>query len=135
MLYILHIERGAGLIAPRKPDNRSGSNMRGTHRRKYAVSNQVTVTVAIDLKPEHADSFFDGWLPQLQEQTLAFEGVRSARAVRRESRVLFIDIFDSVEAARKYFDWREKSGDLNKLGELLVSPPQVEFWPISRDPR
>jgi len=101
------------------------------------MSKEITVTVAIDLKPEHADSFFDEWLPQLQKQTIAFQGVRSARAVRQElhpTKVLFIDVFESAEAAQDYFQWREKSGDLTKLAEILASPPQIDFWPISREP-
>ncbi len=101
------------------------------------MSKEITVTVAIDLKPEHADSFFDDWLPELQKQTIAFQGVRSVRAVRQEShstKVLFIDIFESAEAAQNYFQWRETSGDLNKLAQILASPPQIDFWPISREP-
>lgn len=101
------------------------------------MSQEVTVTVAIELKPEHADSFFDDWLPELQKQTVAFQGVRSVRAVRQASqptKVLFIDIFESAESAQNYFQWRESNGDLKKLAEILASPPVIDFWPISREP-
>ncbi len=97
----------------------------------------ITVTVAVNLKPEFADSFFDEWLPELQKETALFEGVRSVRALRQlaePTKVMFVDIFDSLESAQKYFAWRESSGALKQLGELLVGPPQVEFWPISREP-
>lgn len=101
------------------------------------MSKEITVTVALNLKPAHADSFFNDWLPELQKQTIAFQGVRAARALRQESeptKVLFIDVFETAEAAQNYFHWREQSGDLKKLAEILTSPPKIDFWPISREP-
>ncbi len=100
------------------------------------MSNGVTVTVSIELKPKHVDSFFNEMLPQLQKRTIVFPGVRAARAVRQEAqpnKVLFIDIFETVVAVDAYFRWREERGDLEMLSELLSSPPRIEVWPLSSE--
>lgn len=99
------------------------------------MSEPITVTVTIDLKPEQADGFFNELLPQLQKQTIAFAGVRSAQALRQvaePTKVMFIDEFESTEAADAYFAWRAENGDLEKLNELLAAPPRIEVWPLKR---
>lgn len=101
------------------------------------MTSGVTVTVEINLKPEEADAFCDTMLPQLQKQTQAFAGVRSVRAVRQAAeptRVLFIDVFDTVEASDAYFKWRGETGDLDLLGSLVSEPPRISVWPTAIDP-
>lgn len=98
------------------------------------MTSGVTVTVEINLKPEKADDFCATMLPALQEQTRAFAGVRSARAVRQAAeptRVLFIDVFETVEASDAYFKWRAETGDLDMLGELVSEPPRISVWPTA----
>ena len=96
----------------------------------------ITVTVKCDLKAESADSFFNEMLPELQKQTRAFKGVRSVRAVRQSddpTKMMFIDIFDTVDDVHAYFKWRGERGDLDLLGTLVSQPPQIEIWPISQE--
>ena len=97
------------------------------------MENDVTVTVSLKLKSDEADRFCNVMLPELQKQTRAFKGVRSARAVRHAehpTRVLFIDVFGSKADVGAYFDWRKSTGDLDLLATLLDEPPVIEVWPI-----
>jgi len=96
----------------------------------------VTVTVSIDLKPKEADAFCRDQIPHLLKQTRNFSGVRSARVVRQAddpTKVLFIDIFDTVEASVRYFEWWDGTGDLGRLAKLLSEPPRIEMWPLVID--
>jgi len=96
------------------------------------MSDEVTVTVSINLKPDIADNFCDVMLPGLQKQTRAFEGVMSARAVRKSeqpTKVLLIDVFASQQQADAYFAWRSSTGDLDLLASLVIEPPAIDFWP------
>ncbi len=98
------------------------------------MENDVTVTVSIVLKSEEADRFCNVMLPELQKQTRAFHGVRSARAVRQEdkpNKVLFIDVFASLQDADAYFSWRKSTGDLDVLAGLVAEPPLIEVWPLT----
>jgi len=102
--------------------------------KERAMNSGVTVTVSLDFKPELADSFFNETLPELQKQTIAFEGVREVRAVRQAAdpaKILFIDIFETQQAADKYFSWRGDRGDLKWLATLLAAPPKIEIWPFA----
>ncbi len=97
------------------------------------METDVTVTVSLNLKAEKADHFCNIMLPELQKQTRAFKGVKSARAVRqadRPTRLLFIDIFASQRDADAYFEWRRSTGDLDLLATLVSEPPLIEVWPL-----
>jgi len=63
----------------------------------------------------------------------AFDGVKSARAVRQAenpTRLLFIDVFASRKDADAYFQWRRSTGDLDLLATLVSEPPVIEVWPL-----
>jgi len=97
------------------------------------MENDVTVTVSLNLKPDEADNFCNVMLPELQKQTRAFDGVKSARAVRQSenpTRLLFIDVFASRKDADAYFEWRRSTGDLDLLATLVSEPPVIEVWTV-----
>jgi hypothetical protein len=95
------------------------------------MEQDVTVTVSLRLKPEEADKFCSVMLPELQKQTRAFKGVKSATAVRQAdpTRLLFIDVFASEKDVGTYFEWRKSTGDLDLLASLVSEPPLIEVWP------
>ncbi len=97
------------------------------------MDKDVTVTVSLNLKAEEIENFCNIMVPELLKQTRAFQGVKSARAVRQTenpTRLLFVDIFASQKDVDAYFAWRSSTGDLNLLATLVSEPPLIEVWPV-----
>jgi quinol monooxygenase YgiN len=45
--------------------------------------------------------------------------------------IILIQGWDSRTAQQQYIQWRQETGALNELLELLTEPPTVEFWHLS----
>ncbi|MGI4748426.1 MAG: putative quinol monooxygenase [Janthinobacterium lividum] len=101
------------------------------------MSPTVTVTVAIDVRPESLETIVT-MIPELLAEMLTRPGALSSRALQNPAdptKLLFVDEFESVEAATSYFAWRGDRGDVDRMGLLLSAPPKVDVWPISILPR
>jgi quinol monooxygenase YgiN len=97
------------------------------------MSNTVTVTVAMAVKPEAVATML-GMIPGLLTGMLERPGVLGGRALQNPAeptKLLFIDEFETVEASEAYFKWRTERGDIDRLGALLTAPPQVQVWPAN----
>jgi quinol monooxygenase YgiN len=69
--------------------------------------------------------------PGYRQRREAFPGVRSVTALRKQdafAEALFVNVFESAEAAETYFAWRRSTGALEQLQTLLEGPPRLDFW-------
>lgn len=90
----------------------------------------VTVTFELRVKTEALAGFL-AVLPDMLKETAEFEGFRSIRIVQNKddpARVLFIELWDSEEAYRKYIDFRTRRGDMDNLAQQ-VNATEVNVWP------
>lgn len=90
----------------------------------------VTVTFELHLKPEAVAGFLEV-IPHMIKETAAFEGFRSIRIVQNKddpARVLFVELWDSEDAYRKYIAFRTQRGDMDNLAQL-VSSTEMNVWP------
>ena len=97
------------------------------------MTDSVTVTVSMTVKPDAVATML-GMIPGLLSGMLEQPGVLGGRALQNPAeptKLLFIDEFETVEASEAYFKWRAERGDLDRLGALLIAPPQVQVWPAS----
>jgi quinol monooxygenase YgiN len=98
--------------------------------------NDVTVTISMSVKPDKLETLLS-MIPDLLKETIARPGVLSARALRNPDeslKLMFLDVFASVEASNAYFGWRRDRGDLDRLVSMLSEPPRIDVWPVSIDP-
>lgn len=90
----------------------------------------VFVTLDIELKPEAADAFCDGF-QQMLEDTVKFRGFRYIRVVRHTenpNRVFLFEEWDSVADYETYIAFRTERGDMDMLGQIAVSS-KLDYWP------
>jgi quinol monooxygenase YgiN len=95
------------------------------------MSNAVTITLVMDLKPETAAGFCAG-LPEMLKDTKKFPGFRNIRILKNKAnanQIIFIEEWNSEEDYGKYIAWRTERGDMNAMGTLLAGPPKMEVWP------
>jgi len=100
------------------------------------MANDVTVTVSMSVKPDKLETMLS-MIPDGLKETLGRPGVTSVRALRTPDeplRLMFLNVFASVEASNAYVGWRRESGDFDQLVSMLSEPPRVEVWPVSIDP-
>jgi len=96
----------------------------------------VKVTVFLSVKSDQVSPLL-AMIPGLQNETLSRPGVRSTETLQNPAtptKLLFIDEFDSVEAAEAYLQWRPQRGDPEELGALLAEAPRIEVWSVSLAP-
>ena len=101
------------------------------------MAQNITVTVSLSIKLGMVDTFLT-MLPDLQTETMTRPGVVSVRALynpERPTKLVFLDVFESVAASEGYFRWRGERGDLDKLEAMLTEPPKIETWPVSMAPK
>ena len=95
------------------------------------MADPVTITLLMNLKPEAADGFCKG-LPEMLKDTKKFKGFRNIKIVKHKTnanQIIFIEEWDSEEDYGVYIKWRTDRGDMNMMGQLLASPPQMEGGP------
>jgi len=100
------------------------------------MANDVTVTISMSVKPDQLETLLS-MIPDLLKETLSRPGVISVRALRNPDeslRLMFLDVFASIEASNAYFGWRRDRGDLDRLVSMLSEPPRIEVWPVSIGP-
>ena len=97
------------------------------------MSATTTVTVTMHVKPGSLATMIEA-IPELLAGMLLRPGAIATRALQNPTdptKLLFIDEFESLEAATAYFGWRADRGDVDRMGRLLTAPPQVDIWPVS----
>jgi len=90
----------------------------------------VTITFELRMKPEALAGFLEA-LPRLINETAAFEGFRTIRIVQHgedPTRILFVELWDTEEAYRKYIAFRNARGDMDSVAALAHSMT-VNIWP------
>lgn len=95
------------------------------------MSEGVTITMGMTLRPEAVEGFISSLTVMLQD-TAKQPGFRSIRVVRHAedpNRLLFVEAWDSAEAYQAYIAWRTKRGDMDAVAQILAAPPQLDIWP------
>jgi quinol monooxygenase YgiN len=95
------------------------------------MSNPVTITLLLDVKPEAVGPLCDG-LPEMLKDTKKFKGCRSVRILRHKSnpnQIIFVEEWDTEEDYHKYIAWRTERGDMDNFGKALNAPPKMDVWP------
>jgi quinol monooxygenase YgiN len=94
------------------------------------MTQDVTVTFEITLKPEAAEGFGRMGGEGLQA-TRDFPGCREVRIVRHKEdscRFLFIERWESEEAYRSYIAWRTERGEFQGL-QAMATRIETDIWP------
>ncbi|WP_157219416.1 putative quinol monooxygenase [Flavisphingomonas formosensis] len=92
------------------------------------MTDKVTVTLGLTLKPGAVDAFCAS-LPEAIKETATRPGFGSIRIVRDETRVLFIETWDSEAAYDAYIAWRTETGMMDMMAQILAEPPEKTVWP------
>jgi quinol monooxygenase YgiN len=94
------------------------------------MTDGVTITLEMTLKPDAIDAFCAG-MPEAIKATAARSGFRDIRIVRHatEPRVLFIETWDSEADYDAYIAWRQSTGMMDAVAEIVVAPPRKDVWP------
>jgi quinol monooxygenase YgiN len=95
------------------------------------MSDGVTITMAITLKPEAVEPFCSG-MPEMLKDTVKFAGFRDIRVVRNKenpNQVLLIENWDSEDAYKAYIKWRTERGDMDAMAGAVAAPPKLDVWP------
>ena len=92
------------------------------------MTEMVTVTLGLTLKPEAVDAFCAN-LPATIGETAAFPGFGSIRIVRDGAKLLFIETWESEAAYDAYIAWRTETGMMDAMGQILAGPPEKAVWP------
>lgn len=94
------------------------------------MTDGVTVTFEITLKPEAAEGFSRMGEEGL-EATRAFPGCRGVRIVRHQDdpcRFLFVELWDSEADYRSYIAWRTERGEFQGL-QVMATRTETNIWP------
>lgn len=92
------------------------------------MTDKVTVTLGLTLKPEAVDAFCAS-LPEAIKETATRPGFGSIRIVRDGTRVLFIETWDSEADYDAYIAWRTETGMMDMMAQILAAPPEKSIWP------
>lgn len=66
--------------------------------------------------------------------TRAYDGNQGLELVRDQDapeKFIAYEKWDSRAHYEKYFNWRQESGTLAKIGELLAGPPSIRYFEIT----
>ncbi|SFR96534.1 putative quinol monooxygenase [Sphingomonas jatrophae] len=92
------------------------------------MSQGVTITLVLPLKPEAVDGFCSGMAEAIKE-TAKRPGFGSIRVVREGAKVALIETWESEAAYDAYIAWRTESGSMDTLAQALAGPPEKTVWP------
>ena len=94
------------------------------------MTDGVTITLELTLKPEAIDAFCAG-LPEAINATATRKGFRDIRIVRHahEPRVIFLETWDSEADYDAYIAWRQSTGMMDAMAQIIAAPPRKEVWP------
>jgi quinol monooxygenase YgiN len=93
----------------------------------------VKVTLSLKVKPEIVEGFCAA-LPDKITETTQRPGFRDLCIVRHATdptAVMFIETWDSEQAYHDYIQWRTERGEMERLTAISMSPPQLDFWPVT----
>lgn len=89
----------------------------------------VLVQIELNAKPECVEEIattLKGVFPETRE----FDGCLGLTAYLNDNgyTYIFVEEWESKEHFQKYFAWRDETGVLAALGELLQGPPDVRYF-------
>lgn len=88
------------------------------------------VTVVIEGTVKNNEEF-DALMRNILADTRAYdgcEGVTVQRNLDQPSQTMLIEHWQSRGHYEQYLKWREETGVLGKIGELLEGPPSIRFF-------
>ncbi|MEM7193822.1 MAG: antibiotic biosynthesis monooxygenase [Pseudomonadota bacterium] len=92
----------------------------------------IGVILDLSVKEERIDEFIS-MMKQILPETRAYEGCHEFNIwidQMNEGRVLLNEIWDSQEKHQAYLGWREETGVLQKLIDMLNAPPEPMYFKI-----
>ena len=93
----------------------------------------VLVTLEANLKGDDEFAKFEQMGRDLLPDTRAYEGCEGITIHRNmddPTNVVLVEHWTSREHYEKYLAWRDETGVLAQLGELLTGPPNIRFYDI-----
>ena len=95
------------------------------------MNDGVTITLELTLKPEAIDAFCAGMRDAIKD-TATRQGFRDIRIVRHahEPRVLFVETWDSEADYDAYIAWRQSTGAMDAMAQIIAAPPRKDVWPV-----
>jgi quinol monooxygenase YgiN len=93
---------------------------------KHALVDNVVTVAELTIKPDQIDAFLDYTVDNLKLSRSYPGNVQFDILIddARPDRVLFYEVWQSVEAQQAYMAWRIQAGDLTKLMSLLAGEPK-----------
>ena len=95
------------------------------------MSQGVKITIVMNLKPEVTEQFCAGLAESLKD-TRKFDGCRWVNVYRNgddPNKIVILEEWDSRPQYEKYLAWRNESGGMAAMADLMTSPPALDFWP------
>lgn len=94
----------------------------------------VLVTVEFKLKPEAVETMVTA-MQQALPETRAFKGCQEVKTYLDEANhiMLLVEFWDRAEDQEAYLAWRQETGALTGLVDLLVAPPEFRTYAIRDD--
>jgi quinol monooxygenase YgiN len=94
------------------------------------MSKAVTVTVTWVIKPALADTFVEA-LGAMFPVTQTHKGFRNIRLLRSHldpNQFVMVEEWDEAENFQDYAQFRNGTGDTERLLAMTATPPQVGLW-------
>jgi len=88
------------------------------------------VTVIVEGKVKNNEEF-DALMRKILADTRAYDGCQGITVQRNldePSQVMLIEHWDSRGHYDQYLEWREETGVLGQIGELLDGPPSIRVF-------
>lgn len=93
---------------------------------KQAFSENLVMIAELTIKPDKIEAFLDYTVASLKVSR-GYPGNAAFDILVNEAdpeRVLFYEVWESLEAQQAYMAWRIEAGDLTKLMSLLAGEPK-----------
>jgi len=88
------------------------------------------VTVIVEATAKNNDEF-DALMRSILGDTRAFDGCKGItvqRNMEESANVLLVEQWESRAHYDKYLAWREETGVLGKIVDLLEGPPNIRYY-------
>jgi quinol monooxygenase YgiN len=99
----------------------------------YFYHQIMPVTVTIQLIAKDLQATLDV-LSHALPLTRTYQGCRYVNTfihIDNSNKIILIEGWDSRAEQEVYINWRQETGDLQKLVSTLSEPPLVEFWDLN----
>lgn len=99
---------------------------------KYAFADKLVMLAELAIKPDKLEEFLDYTVENLKISRSYPGNIEFDILIdqAQSDRVIFYEVWESLEAQQAYMTWRVQAGDLTKLMSLLAGEPK--FTPLRR---